>query len=77
MGEANDIHPYPNCHQVLFNISDEYWKTIEQEYLNYKSSHGKYVFPKKPFGDDIMSPEHKEALEKCFKDLLGHEEEFF
>jgi hypothetical protein len=69
-------NPYSNCHSILFNISDEYWDIIEKEYLKFKSG-SKYKFPKKPFGDDIMSPEHKKALAKCFKDLWNHREELF
>lgn len=62
-------NPYPNCHKVLFNISNEYWEIIEKEYTKFKRSET-YVFPKKPFGDSIISPEHEKAMKDSFSDLF-------
>ena len=62
-------NPYPNCHFVIFNISDEYWDKIEEEYKKFKSDPSKYSFPSKPFGDSIMSPEHAKALSESLQDL--------
>lgn len=63
-------NPYPNCHSVIFNISDEYWDVIEKEYEKCKNSKGDYVFPKKPFGESIISPEHEKAMNESFRDLI-------
>lgn len=69
-------NPYPNCHNVIFNISDEYWDIIEKEYALYKytisgesPSRKPYIFPKYPFGKSIISKEHEEAMKSMFKDL--------
>lgn len=62
-------NPYPNCHFVIFNISDENWQIIESEYDKYKKGSGVYKFPKKPFGDSVISKEHAEAISSMFKDI--------
>jgi len=62
-------HPYPNCHSIFFNISDEYWETIEDEYRKFKNSPHNYKFPRKPFGDSIISKEHQEAMKSMFREL--------
>ena len=70
MGEGSYEVPYPNCHSVIFNISDEYWKVIEQEYDKFKSNPKDYQFPKKPFGESIISKEHEEAIKTMFTKTL-------
>ena len=70
MGESRGLeNPYPRCHWVLFNISDEYWTIIELEYAKFKSNPREYTFPSKPFGDSIISKEHGEAINRVFLEL--------
>lgn len=69
MGDGTFENPYPNCHWVIFNISDEYWATIEDEFKKFNNSPQHYKFPKKPFGDSIISKEHKKAMKTAFADL--------
>lgn len=63
-------NPYPNCHSVLFQISDEYWDKIEDEFKKFKKDPLNYVFPKKPFGDSLISPEHEKAMSESFSELF-------
>ena len=71
MGKGSFESPYPNCHSVIFNISDEYWKVIEEEFDKFKSNPSEYQFPKKPFGDSIISKEHAEAMKSMFTKTLN------
>ena len=68
-------NPYPNCHYILFNISDEYWEIIEKEYEKFKQSPQTYEFPKKPFGKSIISKEHGLALSEMFRDIFRRKNE--
>lgn len=65
-GKGTFENPYPNCHSVIFNVSDENWDIIEQEYTKFKSNPREYQFPKKPFGESIISKAHEEAMKSMF-----------
>lgn len=70
-GKGTTDNPYPNCHSVIFNVSDENWDIIESEYKKYKSNPVEYEFPKKPFGDSIISKVHAEAMKTMFTKTLS------
>lgn len=69
--DINDYNPYPLCHNVLFQISDENWEIIEKEFNVFKNDPANYKFPRKPFGGSIISEEHKKAIHSMFKDVLA------
>lgn len=67
-GDHNN--PYPNCHNVIFQISDENWSVIEEEYLKFHNNPTGYKFPEKPFGDSIISKEHETKMEESITELF-------
>ncbi len=68
-GEGDIKHPYPNCHVVFFNLSDEYWKIMEEDYEKFKRGEP-FEFPENPFDGDIISNEHHKAFGESIKDIM-------
>ena len=63
-------NPYNNCHFVFFNLSDEYWEIMEDDYKKFMD--GKpFNFPTNPFDGRLCSPEHEKALGKSIRDILN------
>lgn len=73
MGNAKGLdNPYPACHMVFFNISDENWEKMEKDYNDWKSGKD-FKFTEKPFGESIISNEHMKAFSESIRELLKDE----